>query len=100
MFKSNTIKAFRRLIRKNDPRLVLTVPKELKSALEEIAKRHGRRLAIEVQMRLADSFEERTELSRDKLHNLIYNEKLAWKGEANPKQARQPEKDKGAEQSK
>ncbi len=62
------------------------MPPELKKDLERQAKRKGRTLSVEVQMRLVDSLIGR-DLSHDELWCLIHKKELAWKGPANPKPA-------------
>ncbi len=84
MSKAEKLKKYRRLTRKNDSKLIVTVPPELKKDLELQAKRKGRTLSVEVQMRLADSLT-RSDLSYDDLWCLINKEALVWKGPANPK---------------
>jgi len=73
-------KNYRRLIRKEDPRTGLVVPKELYDDLKAAADKNCRKLSQEILARLATTMENPEMMSRDRLMRLIFCQKLAWDG--------------------
>lgn len=71
---------FRRLLRRNDPRLHVRVSPEAKQALAHATERNARTIAEEAYVRLAVSLEREDMMLSDRLSRLIFCPKLAYKG--------------------
>jgi hypothetical protein len=76
-------KVYRKIVFKSDPKICLTMPKEILNDLEEWAKKNARTKSQEVVARVAATLEQNeTFMAKDRLIRLIMSEKLAYKSKA------------------
>jgi len=73
-----TERQYRRIIRKDDPRMGFVIPKELHEALLKAAKDNCRKLSQEIIARLAATFENPDIMSHDRLMRLIFCSELSY----------------------
>jgi len=73
-------KQYRRMIRKDDPRTGLVVPRDLYDDLKAAADKNYRKLSQEILVRLAITLENPEMMAHDRLMRLIFCQKLAWDG--------------------
>ena len=71
---------YRRMIRKDDPRTMLIIPKGIYEDLMLSATTNARKLSEEIIARLAVTLENPQLMSHDRLMRLIFCSKLAYRG--------------------